>query len=193
MSPQPDLRLYLLSICILLLFPHIYGRMNDTTRKLLLTLHNDARQAVRNGKLNGQPKAVSIKPLKWNMELERKAQKLSDQCRVGHDTEEERETSEFEYVGQNWAGASKVKIGFQLWLSEYKSYDFSRQKCRAKQCGHYTQIVWEKTTDLGCGVTDCPNFPYRLSIVCNYGTGGNYIGHPPYKTTRTQVNNLKVK
>ncbi|KAK4468564.1 hypothetical protein MN116_007759 [Schistosoma mekongi] len=116
------------------------------------------------------------------MELESKAQSLSDECRVGHDTNDDRKTLQFSYVGQNWAGSKDVKTGFQMWLDEYKNYDYYTQTCRAGQCGHYTQLVWEDTTDVGCGVTNCPNFIYGLSIVCNYGPGGNYYGRAPYTT-----------
>ncbi|CAH8607325.1 unnamed protein product [Schistosoma bovis] len=77
---------------------------------------------------------------------------------------------------------SFLSSGFQLWLGEYKNYDFYTRTCRMGQCGHYTQLVWEDTTDVGCGVTKCPNFPYGLSIVCNYGPGGNYVGRSPYRT-----------
>ncbi|KAA3676771.1 uncharacterized protein DEA37_0012030 [Paragonimus westermani] len=39
---------------------------------------------------------------------------------------------------------------------------------------YYPQMVWAKTTHVGCGVRDCNgvgSFPYGLSIVCNYGPG----------------------
>uniref|UniRef100_A0A094ZIH8 SCP domain-containing protein n=1 Tax=Schistosoma haematobium TaxID=6185 RepID=A0A094ZIH8_SCHHA len=32
-------------------------------------------------------------------------------------------------------------------------------------------LVWENTTDVGCGVTNCRNFKTKLVIVCNYGPG----------------------
>ncbi|CAH8543870.1 unnamed protein product [Schistosoma turkestanicum] len=150
----------------------------DQYRLMPRELHSELMKM----KLKGQPRAVSIKSLRWNTELERKAQMLSDKCRVGHDTNADRKIPQFQYVGQNWAGAKDIKTGFQLWLDEYKNYDFYTKTCRMGQCGHYTQIVWEDTTDVGCGVTNCPNFPYGLSIVCNYGPGGNYIGRQLYRT-----------
>ncbi|TNN14771.1 GLIPR1-like protein [Schistosoma japonicum] len=143
--------------------------MDNRMRTQLLSLHNTARAAVRNGQLSGQPIAVSMKLLKWNTELEMKAQFLSDQCVFGHDTNNDRKTSQFPYVGQNWAGSQDIETGFQLWLDEYKYYDFNTGTCHLAQCTHYTQIVWENTTDIGCGVSNCPNIPYKLSIVCNYG------------------------
>ncbi|CAH8865109.1 unnamed protein product [Trichobilharzia szidati] len=161
------------------------GLMNDTLRNMLLTLHNNARDDVRKGAISGQPKAISIKHVKYNMELEKKAQNLSDQCRVGHDTDAERKVPPFTYIGQNWAGAATVELGFNSWLNEYKNYDFYGSYCYNGQCNKYTQIVWQKTTDIGCGVTKCPSAPYGLSIVCNYGPGGRYIDQYPYETDQT--------
>ncbi|RTG89433.1 uncharacterized protein DC041_0008041 [Schistosoma bovis] len=40
-------------------------------------------------------------------------------------------------------------------------------------------MVWAKTTDIGCGVASCPR--YGLSIVCNYGPGGNWNNEKPYE------------
>ncbi|CAH8821440.1 unnamed protein product, partial [Trichobilharzia szidati] len=160
--------------------------MNDTLRNKFLTLHNDVRQTVRNGQLKGQPIAISIKPMKYNLELEKKAQTLSEQCRAGHDRAVERKISPFPYVGQNWAGASTIELGFKSWLDEHKYYDYFRSYCEEGQCNEYTQIVWEETTDIGCSVTECPNSPFRLSIVCNYGPGGNYVAKEPYITKEQQ-------
>nr|CAH8865328.1 unnamed protein product [Trichobilharzia regenti] len=172
----------LLFITCSMLLSSIDGKMNQEMRDKFLTLHNNAREAVRKGLLRGQPAAIFMKPLKYNLELEEKAQILSDQCRVGHDTAAERNVSSFSYVGQNWAGAGNIEVGFNRWLNEYKGYDFITGKCRIRRCGHYTQVVWQRTTDVGCGVTACPDFPYALSIVCNYGPGGNYVGRHPYET-----------
>ncbi|VDQ10131.1 unnamed protein product [Trichobilharzia regenti] len=94
----------------LLLVSCVSGMMNETLRNKFLKLHNDVRQAVRNGQIDSQPIAVSIGPLKYNLELEKKAQMLSDECRVGHDSAEERQIPLFPYVGQNWAGAANVEM-----------------------------------------------------------------------------------
>ncbi|VDP86928.1 unnamed protein product [Schistosoma mattheei] len=40
-------------------------------------------------------------------------------------------------------------------------------------------MVWAKTTDIGCGVASCPK--NVLSIVCNYGPGGNWNNENPYE------------
>jgi PadR family transcriptional regulator len=44
-------------------------------------------------------------------------------------------------------------------------------------CGHYTQIVWSNTREVGCGVARDSN---REVWVCNYNPPGNWIGERPY-------------
>jgi pathogenesis-related protein 1 len=45
-------------------------------------------------------------------------------------------------------------------------------------CGHYTQIVWRTSINLGCALQDCPGLTYGNTIVCDYGPGGNGGGAP---------------
>ncbi len=48
-------------------------------------------------------------------------------------------------------------------------------------CGHYTQIVWRNSTQLGCGVATCKNGQATEDIwICNYAPAGNFVGKAPY-------------
>lgn len=48
-------------------------------------------------------------------------------------------------------------------------------------CGHYTQLVWENTQRVGCGVATCSNGAYDTDVwVCNYDPPGNVVGQEPY-------------
>lgn len=48
-------------------------------------------------------------------------------------------------------------------------------------CGHYTQVVWRGSKELGCGVATCQNGAFMQDIwICNYAPAGNFIGQAPY-------------
>ncbi|CAH8865699.1 unnamed protein product [Trichobilharzia szidati] len=144
----------------------------------LLRLHNEYRHKVMNCELENQPPAKYLPDLKWDNELAQLAQKLADTCVIEHD---EPKSRKFKYVGQNVAAVSTVERAVEAWFLEYKYYDYNTQRC-SKVCGHYTQLVWQNTTHVGCGVKVCKSTGYGLSIVCNYGEGGNWNREYPYQT-----------
>jgi pathogenesis-related protein 1 len=85
--------------------------------------------------------------------------------------------------GNQMATAAQV---VDLWASEGACYNFgpitANDSCpcvpaSGGACGHYTQLVWRGTTEVGCGVATCPG---KEVWVCNYKPPGNYLGQTPY-------------
>ena len=65
------------------------------------------------------------------------------------------------------------------WGVEGADYDPALGTCVPdRQCGHYTQIVWAATEDVGCGTSVCPSLGQVW--VCNYQPAGNVEGQRPY-------------
>jgi pathogenesis-related protein 1 len=62
------------------------------------------------------------------------------------------------------------------WAAELRDYDYRSNKCR-DVCGHYTQIIWAITRELGCAVARGRG---REIWVCNYDPPGNWVGERPY-------------
>ena len=52
-----------------------------------------------------------------------------------------------------------------------------------KEYGHYTQLIWGKTSKIGCSmnVHNKGESWDRLYMVCNYGPTGNFNGQPVYE------------
>ncbi|MCI5139186.1 MAG: hypothetical protein D3922_12405, partial [Candidatus Electrothrix sp. AR1] len=58
-----------------------------------------------------------------------------------------------------------------------KYYDYATNSCHSV-CGHYTQVVWRSTKEVGCGMASC-NDKAQL-WVCQYNPRGNMLGQKPY-------------
>lgn len=65
------------------------------------------------------------------------------------------------------------------WADERRDYRYRSNSCKSgKICGHYTQIVWRDTQQLGCAKAICRD--QSQLWVCNYNPPGNYRGKKPY-------------
>merc|ERR1719334_1579413 len=134
-------------------------------KDLIVKTHNELRQKVASGNetIGNQPPATNMRKMKWNEELAMIAQRFADQCIFGHD--KNRNICKGSYVGQNGfidytrkktleeLNAS-VDKAVKLWYDEVKKMDPSNLKpsvIRAKY-GHYTQVVWADTYEVGCGI-----------------------------------------
>lgn len=68
----------------------------------------------------------------------------------------------------------------QGWIEERQHYDYASNTCTSgEQCGHYTQMVWDDTREVGCAVARNETRT-REVWVCNYTPGGNFVGQRPY-------------
>lgn len=139
-------------------------------------LHNDVRAAV------------GVAPLVWDPHLAAiaaawVAKCVDDEPPTGLvDHNKNRSQGYPTYVGENVygsAGAATARGAVTSWASEQADYNYTNNTC-GDVCGHYTQIVWRATTMVGCAKNTCNGFRYPVTIVCNYGPGGNIGGERPY-------------
>ncbi len=147
-------------------------------------LHNDVRAMVAT--------TDPLPALVWNPQLAATAAAWVAACRdqlapmglIDHN--QGRSMDHPYYVGENVFGASgpptasTPRDAVMAWSTEGASYDYATNTCSASTCGHYTQIVWRATTELGCAVGDCASLTFRRTLVCNYGPGGNVGNVRPY-------------
>jgi uncharacterized protein YkwD len=75
------------------------------------------------------------------------------------------------------------------WADEVVDYDYENNSCTpGEQCGHYTQIVWRDSTEVGCAMLPCggntgmgnAGMGNAEMWVCNYAPPGNWVGEKPY-------------
>ncbi len=146
----------------------------------MVAAHNQAR-----AKTKPTPKPA-LPPLTWSPEAAKVAQAYAAQCKFEHNKKRGK-------FGENLAAAappgSKTNAEVvQDWVSESADYTYSTGKCASgKVCGHYTQVVWRDTTQVGCATVICTKnspfgaqFPKWQLWVCNYAPPGNFVGQKPY-------------
>ena len=61
------------------------------------------------------------------------------------------------------------------WYREILKYDFEKPRF-SHDTGHFTQVVWRNTTQIGCAASQSPKTK-KIYIVCNYYYPGNVLKH----------------
>ena len=134
--------------------------------------------------------AKGLSPLTWDPALAKIAHDWVVQCvdsvapagLVDHNAN--RSATYPQYVGENIYASSGTATGpaaVNSWKSEESNYNYASNTCASGQvCGHYTQLVWAKTTKVGCALYKCAGLTYSSTIVCDYAPGGNISGQKPY-------------
>uniref|UniRef100_A0A8R1UJP6 SCP domain-containing protein n=1 Tax=Pristionchus pacificus TaxID=54126 RepID=A0A8R1UJP6_PRIPA len=158
--------------------------------KSILDVHNSLRQTIAAGKFVAKdklmpPAKTSIPDLTWDCGIEQSAQKHASQCQFEHSTG-------LNNLGENlymmWSSV-KVTIDGQgkaasdSWANEFQEYGWSDIKFTMdvfnSGVGHATQMAWQKTTQIGCGMALCKGEKSVL-VTCQYRDAGNYINQYVY-------------
>ncbi|KAI6082846.1 PR-1-like protein [Hypoxylon rubiginosum] len=94
--------------------------------------------------------------------------------------------------GENLAlGCSTAGSCVDAWASEVSKYDFDDPGF-GEETGHFTQLVWRDTTDVGCGAKLCPgNGGWYLA--CEYWPRGNVEGGYSEEVSRPEGMGVVVR
>ncbi|XP_065190894.1 peptidase inhibitor 16-like [Sycon ciliatum] len=166
----------------------------QSQKDAMLNAHNNARSIA------SPTPCTPLPAMTWNTVLANVAQAYADRCIYEHNGARTSDTNgAFSYVGENLYISTNTPsdpaVSVTSWDSEKEDYDYDTLTCApGKVCGHYTQIVWNSSQQLGCGAKLCDaantkSYPFDKSkfskgyiVVCNYGPGGNYRGQKAYTT-----------
>ena len=153
-------------LCLLgLALAHLSHAQN--TPQDYLTAHNAARAEV------------GVQPMTWDKKLANYAsqyvsEKLIGDCNLEHSGGPYGENLAAGGVA-DFDGADAVK----MWVSEKPYYNYDSNSCVGGECGHYTQVVWNTSVNVGCARVLCKNGEWWI-VSCNYDPPGNYFGERPY-------------
>jgi len=165
-------RLIALALVLILASPRASTAPDSST---FVDAHNAVRAKVQ--KPAGYTGAwVPIPPVAWSDELAGGAQDWADHLRDSNKCQLVHSDARY---GENLAGGKDLDIGraVKMWAEEGDRYRYSPQYEFEIPTGHYTQVVWRKTTHMGCGRATCGR---KVVIVCRYNPPGNHIGKAPY-------------
>jgi pathogenesis-related protein 1 len=145
------------------------SRVSQAQAQLALDFHNVKRHDV------GSP------PLQWSPVLATVAQNwathlASDNgCRLSHTVNGPYGENLFGGSGAPYTALDAAKD----WYSEISKYPYGALTAmNFAPTGHYTQMVWSRTTQVGIGQASCPGG--GTVIAAEYSPPGNYIGQKPY-------------
>jgi len=129
-----------------------------------------------------------VAPLSWSTQLAAYAQNWADSlantyhCKLIHRSGAGTNYlgyGENLYEGSSSTGKENPLNAAMAWYDEIKSYHYGKlSESNWFKTGHYTQMVWKNTVEMGVGVATCPSG--AVIIVANYNPPGNYMGEFPY-------------
>ncbi len=133
--------------------------MTPAEQQTLLALHNSYRARH------------CASALTWSAELAASAQQWASRCLIMHAPRGK--------FGENlaWGYKRTPDSVVDAWYKEVRDYDYRRPGF-ASSTGHFTQVVWKSTRQVGCGVATCLLGSLRF-WVCRYAPQGNWAGQFP--------------
>ncbi|XP_038051085.1 uncharacterized protein LOC119724210 [Patiria miniata] len=148
----------------------------DRVRREALEMHNIYRAR------HGVPPLVLNNTL--NKYSQKWAEKMASMRKLEHSPQKNRPNygENIYYSGSTHFNVSDVKgeTSISAFYDEIKDYDYDNPGQRKKnggQIGHFTQVVWKDSKELGVGMATAKkgNMGY-VYICCNYSPPGNWVG-----------------
>jgi hypothetical protein len=148
------------------------AQANASMQQEILAAHNKYRTAVK------------VPSLVWSNTLASHAQQWANHLASlgGRTLQHSSNTGEGENLWLGTTGAFSYTKMVDLWGAEKKYFvrgTFPNVSSTGNwmAVGHYTQMIWKKTTQVGCATAKAGG---NDILVCRYSPPGNYRGQPVY-------------
>ncbi|KAI7794503.1 peptidase inhibitor 16 [Triplophysa rosa] len=155
------------------------GHLTEQQTSNIIDIHNDIRSQVK-------PSAAFMQKVVWDETLRLMAEAYAAKCIWDHNPDlKSLELGENLFVT---TGPFNVTQAMLDWFEEIHDYEYENNNCpEDKMCGHYTQMVWADSRQIGCATHVCDtleglDLPKSTLLVCNYYPTGNFEGQRPYES-----------
>ena len=161
-----------------------------STEKEVLRVHNERRSIE-----------FQDSDLRYSLELEKVAQAYANKLAESGKREHDPKNAENGYGENIFAHSTdkniQIEDAMRVWYDNEKPmYNYETNECNTSKvrlandaratCGHYTQVVWENTKEVGCASAiykDRNSSYYGGSVyICRYRDSGNVVNEKPYCT-----------
>jgi hypothetical protein len=125
---------------------------------------------------------LNIAPLKWSDKLAKNAKVWADRLAAQRRMYHSSGTGEGENLWMGTSGYYSITQMVDAWGGEKKFYKHGvfpnvSSSGNWADVGHYTQMIWRNTTDVGCAKSSGGGYDY---FVCRYSPPGNYLRQKAY-------------
>jgi hypothetical protein len=124
--------------------------------------------------------ALELPPLTWSATLAQDALAWAQHLVKIDNGQHDRSIvgKEGENLWWGTAGAYSYTDMVMAWGNEKSAFHYGVfPDCGKGMIGHYTQMVWKNTLNVGCALASDGKMDY---LVCRYSVPGNVIGQKPY-------------
>ncbi|XP_029452886.1 cysteine-rich venom protein triflin-like [Rhinatrema bivittatum] len=150
-----------------------------TVQNAIVDEHNEIRRNV-------VPTASNMLKMKWNATVAANAQSWANTCNLYPSLADARKINGIS-SGENLYMSSSISLwskAIQGWNKESKDFEYGKGAItEGAAVRHYTQVVWYKSSEIGCAYAYCPTVKYPHYFVCQYFPAGNIQSqiNKPYK------------
>lgn len=178
------------SFLLLILFVFPFTSRAQSEKAYLLSVDNETKARVT-ALHNKYRREVGVPPVRWSDTIQKSAEAWAVHLA-------ENEGLHMIHAGPKTKYGENLSGGPGVWGTdkdaytalEYAVISFGNEKSHYKgnpigkdgnfhQYGHYTQMVWSTTRDIGCAVAKRKGIAGYIAV-CRYSPGGNHEGQKPF-------------
>uniref|UniRef100_K7FMN6 ShKT domain-containing protein n=1 Tax=Pelodiscus sinensis TaxID=13735 RepID=K7FMN6_PELSI len=151
---------------------------NEDQQREIVDKHNALRREVK-------PTAGNMLKMEWSTKAAENAKIWANECTLSHSPPNRRKTTLS--CGENLlmsVAPHPWSIVIQSWYNEVENFKHGIGLTKpGEDTGHFTQVVWYSSYEVGCAVAYCPEKYFKYYYVCQYcpQTAASMKINTPYK------------